>query len=664
MALPNWSVGIDVAAVSDPQAADLLRDPLSLTHQAAQDTVKPWVAAALADSDVSDIVTDAAEIAVSAEVVEKDLVGGSDPRTQRRIFTFSGAAFDSNRRADESATRKGRRLQSSLNAELRRTDLHFLNQGVPKTVGAGMDYATPTAAGDDFATKKGNWWWDAITRAGEYAANEYHQPARMRLRGQPGATRVTSAGGVDQPDTVVNILSTWWMTRSSEMLDMIVDRAMGRYAVHADEGGTNVNITIRTRRCTFRHYGNQAAIDWRTANPGSGLNPATVWKDPPAWGMGTASGQRIDHVDDTFISEGHSYAYHNNGKFTDPSIVTHKRSRFVNRGGSQGILLASLGSGTPDRFELTDCSISGGYILRHDDGDGTGLWRGGAPYYSDHYEIETVITGGDPMAFRPMFLSRALRITSTGVGATSTVALSGTAADLFGSFIARKGGGGLKGYAYSAYDVSGMTVQSQNADKSWSTVTGPNTLGRRLGVLATAKTLTVTTEAGAVTHTFAAGDYTAQSNPTILAAINASLGGAATADLYDVSGGEHYIQQPDRELTLRNTGTVGIPRFSAVQFDGSPRAVKLVGLTDAAATFIGVTLEAIPPGGYGRVLASGVMLGNQTAAAADLSPVPFNTPIYLSDTVAGGLSKAGTRQVGYGCDAGANLFHFEALRSI
>jgi predicted RecA/RadA family phage recombinase len=219
--------------------------------------------------------------------------------------------------------------------------------------------------------------------------------------------------------------------------------------------------------------------------------------------------------------------------------------------------------------------------------------------------------------------------------------VAGTAAAaIFGRVFTREGGGGLKGQAWGEWDISGILVGPAGMTQV------SNTLGRRLGDCTTVnKTLTVTVDGGAPVNVVFSGNHTTDSNATILGLINAALGSAATASEYSVSQGETYPTFPDREVTVRNDGTVGIPRFAAVRTSpATGRAIRIHGTADPVSVFAGVALEPIPPGKTGRVLRSG-LLNTPTQLYGLNSGLAVGAALYLSDSTAGAFSATGSRQV-------------------
>lgn len=253
-----------------------------------------------------------------------------------------------------------------------------------------------------------------------------------------------------------------------------------------------------------------------------------------------------------------------------------------------------------------------------------------------------------PVGFVSNNRGKALKITSASTGATSTVRVSGTAADVIfgvdGLPVYRDGGGGLQGYAYGYWDISGILTAPSGTTENTAV---NNTLGTRLGDCSTTnKTLTVTVDGGTPINIVFSTNLTAATNATIIATINTALGAAAVAAEYLVSQGETYPQAPDREAYLINDGTVGIPRWAPVKYGANQRAVQITTTSDAATAFVGVALEPIPPGKSGRILTEGRLRYDQMRGIS--SGFAYGQAISLSSTADGSFEKSSTKQVATG----------------
>ncbi|MCT7375476.1 hypothetical protein [Chelativorans salis] len=106
-------------------------------------------------------------------------------------------------------------------------------------------------------------------------------------------------------------------------------------------------------------------------------------------------------------------------------------------------------------------------------------------------------------------------------------------------------------------------------------------LGKRLGnrTLET-WTLAMSIDGGAPINVDFDGDYTADSNSTILGLINSALGAAGVASEYDIIGRHRPIFM-DCERRLMNSTADAIPIWSWCAYDGSVNKVRLMTSADA-----------------------------------------------------------------------------------
>jgi hypothetical protein len=456
----------------------------------------------------------------------------------------------------------------------------------------------------------------------------------------------------ENPDDAVDLAitnnSTLQFEKNHELHNLTVTCRNMRYAIHDESGGGSTDGTITVQNCHLEHYGNQAARDWRTANPGSGLSPSTVWHSEVPYGYGTSSGNIRRFVDTTFIGGYHPWNVHDNANFSAPSQHDLENCEIGTYEQESYILVQSLGSGQWSRLSMRGCSAG---VLA--------VMYGDIPYISiaddqqlaQHVQFDVRIDGLDPIGMTTWHRGKALKIESASTSAPSTVRVSGTGADaIFGESTHRDGGGGLKGYIYGQWDISGILCGIL------SNTTTKNTLGRRLGDCSSVnKTLTVTVDGGTPVDIVFSTDLTATSNSTIISTINTALGSAATASEYLVTSGETYPDFTSRtQLMANRSSSVGIPRWSAVKRMGT-RGVQIMETTDAATLFYGVALEPMAPGAMGRILTSGRLLTTSSSTITGIaategsqmaglnSNMSAGSTVYHSDTVNGEFSTTGTR---------------------
>ncbi|MNH96334.1 hypothetical protein D3C73_490010 [compost metagenome] len=295
---------------------------------------------------------------------------------------------------------------------------------------------------------------------------------------------------------------------------------------------------------------------------------------------------------------------HNREDFTKPQINIINDSRIVSTETLKPIIIQSLGSGTKDEVIFNNTEIIGTYMVQDDL-----PWITQKPenQYANHADYQVTFNNSTPIGYSDEHRGRALILFSKSVGSSSYVRVSGDAVpDLLGSYETRDGGGGLSGYLYGYWDISGIKVGLN------SNIEVNNTLGRRLGDRSILnKTLQATFEDGTTKTIIFNENYTNQPNSTILAKINAALGASGRVAEYNVTGAEYYPQVPDKQLTLHNNTQVGIPRFSAVRYDTDNTTLRLMSAADSPGSFVGITLERIIPGKSGRVLTEGIMKRSQ-----------------------------------------------------
>ncbi|NOU69242.1 hypothetical protein GC096_35075 [Paenibacillus sp. LMG 31461] len=411
--------------------------------------------------------------------------------------------------------------------------------------------------------------------------------------------------------------STLWLKGTANLENLTITAKNMRYPLHSEDNGNNKDAVHIVRNVHVEHYGNLEAVDyrknWVAAHPGvtptADLDPAQVWggvsgNGSHAWGYGSASGETETFYDSTFVSKADGWYVHNREDFTKPQINVINNSRIVSTVQSNPISIQSLGSGTQDEVIFNNSEFVGTYMFQND-----APWITQRPenQYANHADYKVTFNHSTPIGYADGHRGRALALFSSSTGSSSNVKVSGSAvSDILGTYITRDGGGGLKGYLYGYWDISGIKVGLS------SNIQVNNTLGRRLGDgTVNPKTLQVLFENGTTKTILFNENYTEQTNAYIINVINAALGTSGYAVEYNVTGNEYYPQVPDKQMTLQNHTQVGIPRFAAVSFDNDKTTLRLMTPGDSAESFIGITLESIAPGQSGRVLTEGIMRKDQ-----------------------------------------------------
>lgn len=497
-----------------------------------------------------------------------------------------------------------------------------------KPDGSG-DFRSPKLANDAFTPGPGL-TCEIVVHPGTYTETEWIVKDGVTIRGTiRDACRLQGALPVTANDADITATSTLWLRKTARLENLTITARNMRYPVHSEASGAAPDARHDIVNCWIEHHGNDDVVAYRAAN---GLPAGNVWNAPKAWGYGSSSGiyERFENV--TFVSPTEAWYVHDNKDFDRPINHDLIGCRLIARAADGMISLQSLGSGQSSRLNIYGSEVSAAFIY-----DTDSPWNTEAPegQVSQHSQIAVTMDGLQPVGYRTANRGRALKIESASTGAVSSVLLSGSAAaDVFGAGTYRAGGGGLKGYAYGYWDISGIKVGSAG------TTTVPNTLGRRLGNCSgTSKTLVITLDGATRISVLFDADYRESTNATILAKINAALGSAGAATEYAVTQNETYPDFTSRQRTARNAGTVGIPRFAAVK--GAGATVQAMTSADPASAFAGIAVEPIPPGEHGRVLTSGLLYSSQLPGFE--GSINTGTPVYLTATP-GRYSATGTVQ--------------------
>lgn len=509
------------------------------------------------------------------------------------------------------------------------------------------DFLSPKLANDSITDSSPAKWYEIICDPGIYTETEWIPKAYTIFRAR---NKDTCELRGELPDSATNSqitnTSTMWLRPTTELINWKITAKNMRYCVHDEQSGGNKDALHNLTNCELIHYGNQGARDWRIAQGGSNsdpnldLRPNQVWASTFPWGMGTASGVYDKFNECTFIGyESFAWSSHSNKDFDRDQINEFNNCKFATRG-DVGITVVSIGSngaGTQNRSIFNGCSFTGGKVAF-----GQGVWLTTNPknFYAG-LEEQAFFTKCEPVAIDCQASARALKVESNSTGIISKIVIGGDAAPiLFGEVIKKDGGGGLKGYVYGRWDVGGRLI-GESSD-----IQVNNSLGRRLGDCSTInKTLTVAVDGGTPKTVTFNQNYTAISNNDILTAINTVLGADALASIYDCVSNEYYPQITDKELVLKNTGSVGIPRFSAVCYDTDFRKIRLMTTSDSADKFLGIALENIPPNAMGRILTEWMMLKTQMKGI-ESSTISFGNQVSLSSTIDGQFEISSTKPIG------------------
>lgn len=390
-------------------------------------------------------------------------------------------------------------------------------------------------------------------------------------------------------------VSTFDVRTTARFSDLAVYAQNERYTFHVDFV-TLTDCDVVFEDMIVEHLGNQEARDYQTSIGG---NPGGVWNPVHPFGVGTWSGLSVTLRRVT--SKGYSGFYaHSNIDFAKPATILIENCALIGNGASDAATAFQyqpLGAGVTNTVTMIGNELRGVVAF------GGSSWGSDNPavrYLADH-TVDVQITGFGNAPAPYVYgdcISRALRIESVSTGSPSSISVTGAAvAVLFGTVITDVSGGGIQGAVYGTQDVGDHSLASP---ASVGTVSPVNPrlsywLGNRTG---TPISMDVIVDGGSPQTVTFASNYSASSNTTILAVINGQLTGA-TASLMDVSA-RMRPRFTDEEIVVYNSGTTGIRQKRAVARNGDGDA-RLMTNSDSASLFLGIALERIAPGGYGRV---------------------------------------------------------------
>jgi len=480
------------------------------------------------------------------------------------------------------------------------------------------DFTSPKLANDSILDSSSEKQYVILIYPGVYTEKEWIVKPYVTLRGTDrDLVWLKGENDASATNSEITEQSTVWLKGTATLENLTITAKNMRYPVHSEDSGRNKDAVHIVRNVHVEHYGNLEAVqyrqNWMASHPGvtppADLDPAQVWggisgDGSHAWGYGSASGVKETFYDSTFVSKANGWYVHNREDFTKPQINIINDSRVISTVQSKPVVIQSLGSGTADEVIFNNTEFVGTYMVQDDL-----PWITQKPenQYANHADFKVTFNNSTPLGYEDRHRGRALALFSKSVGSSSSVEVSGTAVpDLLGSYIVRAGGGGLNGYLYGHWDISGIKVGPR------SNIQIDNTLGRRLGDCTVHhKTLVVTFEGGTTKTIVFNENYTEQSNAAIINQMNTQLGSSGYATEYNVTLNEYYPEVLDKQLNLHNLTPIGIPRFAPVVFDADNTSIRLMTAADSVTSFVGITLERIVPGQSGRVLTEGILKKSQ-----------------------------------------------------
>jgi hypothetical protein len=376
-----------------------------------------------------------------------------------------------------------------------------------------------------------------------------------------------------------------------------------RYVLHCDYQGGEPNAKMVVEDCSFTHLGNEEARAYRVS---IAQDPNLVWDGTSAIGPAPFDGgeqtfRRVKAVGYKL----HALGGHNFINARAPTILTLEECTLIaGEGDYFSMIFRLLGSGQRDIIRTVGNVFNAPVAL------GAWPWLLTQPNQQLANKMDVVWTGHGNTPTPYIWEdegSRALRIEANadGVG----ISISGSAVPvIFGDVVTVPAAEGLPGAVYGIWDVG---VPGRGTTQFCISI--GERLGDRTG---TPLTLTVTPTSGSPVTITMGENYTAQSNATILAAINAALGSSMTASFFNVND----LFRPcfsDEETIVRNAGNSTIRRKTAVAYLGDTFRGRTMTATDDASLFAGIAYEDIRPGDTGRVKSSGMVRVAQDMLRSD-----------------------------------------------
>lgn len=506
-----------------------------------------------------------------------------------------------------------------------------------KADGSGQ-FTTPQLANESILDASAVMPYVIEVHPGDYVGREWTVKPFVTIRGTDRATCILRGDlPANATDAQITNSSTLWLSGTAALENLTILAKNMRYAIHDEAQGANANAVHTITNCRIEHVGNQAARDWRIANPSSGMAASAVWLYDRPYGYGSASGVHVRIEDSTLVGTREPFYIHTNKDFGAPTVNELVRCDLQLSGGNFASVVTSqeLGSGTLDTVTLTDCTWSPGYI---NDSDSPWISTLPARQVSNHAEIKHVVGGTAALGYLPTHRGLSLRLFTLATTVGISMSISGSAVPVvFGPTTTIAGGSGLSCSVYGALDVSGILVGLA------SNISVVNTIGRRLGDRSLTPVYLVVTVGGETRTVTFDQNYTTQSNATIMTKINQALSGMAQANEYQIPQNEYYPSFPDREIIRTASGPQAVARWIAVVPRGAGK-VDAATVSASAADVVGISLVRMIPGVSGRILTSGYLHRSQLSGLTGTT-IPSGATIYLSNVNSGQFALSGTRVI-------------------
>jgi hypothetical protein len=247
---------------------------------------------------------------------------------------------------------------------------NMLNQSIDYapnilTVGSGKQFSTITAAVASITNASLTNRYEILIDNGTYTEYGITLPSFVNLVGASGMRENVIIQGelpVTSDDTTITNTSTINVTGTNKFKDITITGKNMRYPVHSESSGAVTDWIQIVDNCHIEHYGNQAVIDYRTANS---LDYSGVWGNCYAWGEGASSGAYAEFTDSLFkapASGGRAWYVHEAVGMAKPYYHVLKNC-ILECGASWGVQISeSRVSGQLNTVLIDSCQIKGGGI--------------------------------------------------------------------------------------------------------------------------------------------------------------------------------------------------------------------------------------------------------------------------------------------------------------
>ena len=269
---------------------------------------------------------------------------------------------------------------------------------VRKTPGVG-EYATLKAANAAIVDASKNNQYIIIQHPGDYrtavvADWNWQQKDYVHF---VGTERDAVLNGPMLPDnsTDADITNTaaWFPGKVSKIANMTVHAKNCRYVIHDESNNTVKDYEHIYDNVVLQHFGNQAAKDWRTANPGSGMSAGTVWGVTNTVGYGASSGGRQIMRYVKSISGQAVWTMHDREDFDDGSYHLAESCELYSTDAAPRIVAKSLGAGKESTVEFRSCATNASHVIYDDD---PWITQTADNQVANHAQV-TVIADGDEL---------------------------------------------------------------------------------------------------------------------------------------------------------------------------------------------------------------------------------------------------------------------------